>query len=193
MAGMLWIVFKLPYIMKLIPPLALCCTACVVLSKWWRISSQNDVQICNILFIKVTLKRFKPVEISSHLWRVLRAKVGCFLPFMKQGAPPASRSACVKIGQCTLHPLRVCKIQKQSVSEYSAAAPGLLIKGTRVYFPFDIFKVLLSSSPSDWRHGRPGVHSKIALMAKIGKSQRTGGMFKTTNSVSGCHFSSRMF
>lgn len=140
MAGMLWIVFKLPYIMKLIPPLALCCTACVVLSKWWRISSQNDVQICNILFIKVTLKRFKPVEISSHLWRVLRAKVGCVQPFMKQGAPPASRSACVKIGQGTLHPLRVCKIQKQIRVGIFCGRTGPFDKGDPCIFSFWYFQ-----------------------------------------------------
>lgn len=45
----------------------------------------------------------------------------------------------------------------------------------------------------DWRHTRPGVHSKIGLMAKLGNSQHTGGMFKTTNNVAGCHSFLRVF
>lgn len=41
-----------------------------------------------------------------------------------------------------------------------------------------------SSCFSDWRHARPEVHSKIALMAKLGKSERTEGMFKAADTVS---------
>lgn len=49
------------------------------------------------------------------------------------------------------------------------------------FFQSGLKSLKCSSRFSDWRHARPGVHSKIALMAKLGKSECTGGMFKATN------------
>lgn len=50
-----------------------------------------------------------------------------------------------------------------------------------LFFQSGLKSLKCSSRFSDWRHARPGVHSKIALMAKLGKSECTGGMFKAAN------------
>lgn len=68
------------------------------------------------------------------------------------------------------------------------ASQGLHGKRISVYFHFfqsGLKSLRCSSRFPDWRHARPGVHSKIALMAKLGKSERTGGMFKAANTVAG--------
>lgn len=54
-----------------------------------------------------------------------------------------------------------------------------------IFFQSGLKSLECGSRFPDWRHARPGVHSKIALMAKLGKSERTGGMFKATNTVAG--------